>query len=193
MAGKRGPDKKPRKERPNKRALILHSAMRVFSHYGYDGASFDKIAAEAGVVKSLVIKYFGTKENLANLCIHQFVEMFAHKLDLIDKQKNTYPQHVEKVAAAFKRYRSELRFLVGLTVTPAHKNLSDSVWRDLFASKRNYLTPFENQVDAELLPDLLYTMTSLHFNYVLTGNEEWYDHARQTLVNQFLKSEASQA
>ena len=52
-----------------KRAAILDVAKRLFSQYGFDGASMDQIAAEAGVSKLTVYSHFGDKESLFSAAI----------------------------------------------------------------------------------------------------------------------------
>ena len=47
-----------------KRAAILAAATRMFTTQGYEGASMDQIAAEAGVSKLTVYSHFGDKEAL---------------------------------------------------------------------------------------------------------------------------------
>jgi TetR/AcrR family transcriptional regulator, mexJK operon transcriptional repressor len=50
--------------RPDKQAAILEAATRVFLREGYEGASVDTIAAEAGVSKRTVYNHFGDKREL---------------------------------------------------------------------------------------------------------------------------------
>ena len=47
-----------------KRAAILEAAKRMFTQHGFDGASMDQIAAEAGVSKLTVYSHFGDKDAL---------------------------------------------------------------------------------------------------------------------------------
>ena len=47
-----------------KRAALLAAAQRLFLEHGFDGASIDKIAAEAGVAKVTVYSHFGGKDQL---------------------------------------------------------------------------------------------------------------------------------
>ena len=47
-----------------KRAAILEAAKRMFTQQGFDGASMDQIAAEAGVSKLTVYSHFGDKDAL---------------------------------------------------------------------------------------------------------------------------------
>jgi len=50
--------------RIDKREAIMTAALRVFSQQGYERASVDEIAAEAGVAKPTIYNHFGTKEQL---------------------------------------------------------------------------------------------------------------------------------
>ncbi|HEY0505506.1 MAG TPA: TetR/AcrR family transcriptional regulator [Lysobacter sp.] len=47
-----------------KRAAILEAAKRMFTQHGFDGASMDQIATEAGVSKLTVYSHFGDKDAL---------------------------------------------------------------------------------------------------------------------------------
>lgn len=189
MAG-RGPDKKPRKPRANKRDLILRCAMNVFSFYGYDGASVEKIALEAGVAKSLVIKYFDTKERLAEECVISFIEKFAYKVELIAEKESTYRQTVARVSDLFKRYQKELRFLIALSITPANAHLAEHIWSSMYSEKQDVIGKYRAQVGEELFPDLVRAMAALHFSYVIMGDEIRYDSARNVLLEKYLGSDA---
>ena len=48
----------------NARDRLLNAAIKVFSQYGFQGASLPKIGETAGVSFQLVTYYFGSKENL---------------------------------------------------------------------------------------------------------------------------------
>jgi len=50
---------------------MLDAAVRVFSRLGYDAASMDEIAEDAGISKPMVYAYLGTKEELFIACIHR--------------------------------------------------------------------------------------------------------------------------
>ncbi|HEU4424603.1 MAG TPA: TetR/AcrR family transcriptional regulator [Pilimelia sp.] len=50
---------------------MLDAAVRVFSLRGYDAASMDEIADQAGISKPMVYAYLGTKEELFIACIHR--------------------------------------------------------------------------------------------------------------------------
>jgi len=57
-----------------KRAAILEAAKRMFTRLGFDGASMDQIAAEAGVSKLTVYSHFGDKETLFGAAVKSHCE-----------------------------------------------------------------------------------------------------------------------
>lgn len=57
-----------------KRAAILDAAKRMFTEHGFDGASMDQIAAEAGVSKLTVYSHFGDKETLFSVVVKTFCD-----------------------------------------------------------------------------------------------------------------------
>lgn len=69
-SGAASPPKAPKAAGPGrpkdmgKRAAILEAAKRMFTQHGFDGASMDQIAAEAGVSKLTVYSHFGDKDAL---------------------------------------------------------------------------------------------------------------------------------
>ncbi|KAB2370585.1 TetR/AcrR family transcriptional regulator [Actinomadura montaniterrae] len=63
-AGETTRERTGRRGRVDKREAILDAALRVFSREGYERASIDMIAAEAGVAKPTIYNHLGGKENL---------------------------------------------------------------------------------------------------------------------------------
>lgn len=57
-----------------KRQDIINGALHVFSKYDYKKASTDEIAAQAGVSKSLLFHYFGSKKGL-----YMFIYSYANE------------------------------------------------------------------------------------------------------------------
>lgn len=57
-----------------KRAAILEAAKRMFTQLGFDGASMDQIASEAGVSKLTVYSHFGDKEALFGAAVKSHCE-----------------------------------------------------------------------------------------------------------------------
>ena len=57
-----------------KGSAILEAARQLFTAHGYDGASMDQIAAEAGVSKLTVYSHYGDKETLFAEVVKSFCE-----------------------------------------------------------------------------------------------------------------------
>ena len=61
------------RDKSKKRAMILEGAIDVFIRMGYELASMDKIAETAGVSKRTVYNHFGSKENLFQAIVDDFL------------------------------------------------------------------------------------------------------------------------
>ncbi len=61
------------RDKSKKRATILDGAIDVFISMGYELASMDKIAETAGVSKRTVYNHFGSKENLFQAIVDDFL------------------------------------------------------------------------------------------------------------------------
>ena len=61
------------RDKSKKRAAILDGAIDVFINMGYELASMDKIAETAGVSKRTVYNHFGSKENLFQAIVDDFL------------------------------------------------------------------------------------------------------------------------
>jgi AcrR family transcriptional regulator len=55
-----------RNETDNKRAALIHAAMKLFSERGFHGTPTAMISKEAGVSSGILFHYFSTKEDLIN-------------------------------------------------------------------------------------------------------------------------------
>lgn len=67
----------PSKLSPEKREQILNGAFQVFLSHGYQGASMDKIAAEARVSKPTIYSHFKDKEGLFSELIERVCLRFV--------------------------------------------------------------------------------------------------------------------
>lgn len=61
------------RDKSKKRTMILDGAVDVFISVGYELASMDKIAETAGVSKRTVYNHFGSKENLFQAIVDDFL------------------------------------------------------------------------------------------------------------------------
>lgn len=69
----------------NKQKKIINVAMREFVESGYEKASTNKIAAEAGISKGSLFFYFGNKKNLymflLEFSVEKYIKDFFKKID----------------------------------------------------------------------------------------------------------------
>ncbi len=85
--------------RIDKRAAILEAAYRVFARDGYERASVDEIAAEAGVAKPTIYNHFGGKEELFRRVI---VESANHANALTLATIETMPMRTNDLHSDFQ-------------------------------------------------------------------------------------------
>ena len=62
---------------------ILSAAERVFAEYGFEGASFSRIAAGANLPKSNIVYYFETKKKLYRLVVEDIFKVWREAADAI--------------------------------------------------------------------------------------------------------------
>jgi TetR/AcrR family transcriptional regulator, fatty acid metabolism regulator protein len=86
----------PRASATDKRRLILHAAVRVFSRQGFHTCRVSDIADEAGVAYGLVYHYFGSKDEVLDTL---FLERWNVMLELIREVDAQEVPVREKLAA----------------------------------------------------------------------------------------------
>jgi len=70
------------------RARLLDAAARVYARRGFDGATLDEVAAEAGFTKGAVYSHFGSKEKLLMaLSEDQRAAQLTEQLMLFDRER----------------------------------------------------------------------------------------------------------
>src|SRR3954470_8426090 len=62
------PETKSRKSAPERREEIVTAALEHFAQSGYNGASTDAIARQAGISQPYLFRLFGTKRDLFLAC-----------------------------------------------------------------------------------------------------------------------------
>ena len=116
-----------------KRAAILEAAKRLFTAHGFDGASMDQIAAEAGVSKLTVYSHFGDKESLFSAAVRaKCEEMLPSALFEADELEGSLRDQLTAIADAFFTLVTSTESLAMhrmMTVMPAD---ADNHARELF-------------------------------------------------------------
>lgn len=84
---------------PHRREAILNAALKEFSSQGYDNASTNVIAKEAGISKALMFHYVSSKQELflvvydyfANLMEKEYFELMNYdEKDIFDRLRQSY-------------------------------------------------------------------------------------------------------
>jgi AcrR family transcriptional regulator len=88
------------------RARLLEAAAGVYARRGFDGATLDEVAAEAGFTKGAVYSHFGSKENLLlALSEQQRAAQLAEQRELFDLDR----EHSARPLAGSDRWMEILR------------------------------------------------------------------------------------
>lgn len=67
--------------RADREEQIVSVAIDEFAERGYAGASMVAIAARAGISKPLIYQYFGSKDGLYLVCLHQVADALLERLE----------------------------------------------------------------------------------------------------------------
>lgn len=76
------------RHREETRARIQLAAERVFADYGYVGASFSRIAAEADLPKSNIVYYYNTKEQLYRTVVENIFNVWREAADVLTPERD---------------------------------------------------------------------------------------------------------
>jgi AcrR family transcriptional regulator len=76
-------EKRIKREKIRRSEDILAAAQKVMLEKGYNGATMDDIAAEAGLTKPTVYQYFKTKDELFVQLIEPLIQSLAVKLEAV--------------------------------------------------------------------------------------------------------------
>ncbi len=76
-------EKRIKREKLRRTVDILAAAQKVMLEKGYNGATMDDIAAEAGLTKPTVYQYFKTKDELFVQLVEPLIQSLALKLEAV--------------------------------------------------------------------------------------------------------------
>lgn len=78
----------------DKELIILESAVKIFSEKGFNAATTNEIAKEAGIAEGTIFRYFKTKKDILHKIIIRSIDLLGHKIvikpleDLIEKNNS---------------------------------------------------------------------------------------------------------
>ncbi len=77
------------------RERLLAAAARVYARSGFNGATLDEVAAEAGFTKGAVYGHFGSKENLLVALVDEYLtSQIAEQIALIDRAERSWERPI---------------------------------------------------------------------------------------------------
>lgn len=176
-----------RKPRENKREAILTAATEVFCHYGYDGATLDKVARAAGVSKALIIKYYGTLREMVTICLSRLIDGMQQRIqENAELPGQTLLGHQDFLFALFQENRAQYRMLLTFFLTPSHEEIMQSLmpaYRKLLEGK---MSTFPETESLRARKELNYALYSLLMAYLVDDDEESYRSARSKTMALYL-------
>lgn len=90
------------------RARLLEAAARVYARRGFDGATLDEVAAEAGYTKGAVYGHFGSKENLLLALWEEHLQgQVVAQLALFDRRRDTWERPLAGSASWMEQLERE--------------------------------------------------------------------------------------
>lgn len=155
----------------NKQTTIINASLSCFGRYGYDKASINDIAVEAGISKASVFQYFGSKKQLyaylldyaGKTILESFrQEDFNEDTDLFDRVLAS--SFMEAKILEKNPYLSQ--FIVKAwteTADEVHDTLAEfrkktSIFRKDFVLQKSDMKKFKNPNDAEAVSQILMLM-----------------------------------
>ncbi len=77
------------------RERLIAAAARVYARAGFNGATLDEVAAEAGFTKGAVYGHFGSKENLLVALVDEYLAtQIAEQIALIDRAERGWARPI---------------------------------------------------------------------------------------------------
>jgi AcrR family transcriptional regulator len=102
----------PRVKTQEKELAILEAASRVFASRPFHEVLIDTIAADAGIGKGTIYRYFETKEELYFATVLHVVEALARELETRVRSETSAIKRLESIAALILNRFWERRYLL---------------------------------------------------------------------------------
>jgi len=158
------------------KALIISSAIELFSKKGYASTSMDELAKLSGLNKAMVFYYFKNKKGLYEAVMTQVLEEIQHKIVEENKKYSNPTEELESFIRTYAKYACTHSYLPSLLL----KELSDSgavlppkilfgAMRELFSLFSDILKRGEEQCYFHnAIPMMLYFMVIGTLNLMIT-------------------------
>src|SRR5215470_16288496 len=97
----RPPTRARRLDHAQRRAMLLHHAIRVFARRGIGGARHAEIARKAKVAVPTVFFYFPTRKALVNAVLEEVARFFTEMTDTVHGKRGPAPELILEHMRAF--------------------------------------------------------------------------------------------
>lgn len=182
-----------------KQNTIINAALKVFGRNGYKKTSVNDIAEAAGISKSMVFHYFGSKKDLyfflinfcGNLIVGEVQAKFDPSItDFFDRIIHTSRIEME----ATKRYPATMSFLTSFYLEECEEVKADiqailaqgEGMRNQIAFDGTDYSKFKEGVDVALVMKMLMWITDGFVNSTRNIEELDYDRACQEIFDCFM-------
>ncbi len=91
---------------------ILDAASGLFAQYGVNGVSIRKIAAEAGINHALIIRYFGSKDQLVTAILRRELSALKNTYSVIPEQPSNPFKNLRGLLLTFLKENEDLVKLI---------------------------------------------------------------------------------
>ncbi|MBC2582380.1 TetR/AcrR family transcriptional regulator [Clostridium sp. DJ247] len=147
--------------------LIFESSIKIFSMYGYNGATMDTIAADAGVAKGTLYYHFKSKEEIFNYIIKEGM------LLLKDRIESSIIEHEDIL--------SKIKLLCKIQLGLVHESkdffkvIMSQLWGqesrqlELRESIEKYINYIKTYLEEAIAQGVIKNGDSLHMAYTLFG------------------------
>ncbi len=131
--------------RENKKQQILQAALKVFAGKGFNGATINMIAKEAGIAKGLMYSYYESKEQLLGELLRFGMQKAASFLYEDENQKlETKKQFAASLRKMVQLFLQESDFWRLYTMLALQPDLAEEFQKEATAFLQEYLEVYMN-------------------------------------------------
>lgn len=186
----KGIPKSGKRNRDNKKDDILRAAMKIYAFYGFEGATLERMATSAGVSKSLILKLFGSKQEMVREMASVAVQDNMAKIRHIDEDPDiTLREREDQVFGLLKPDREEWCLIFGTLLVPnfqfAMRSEIEGYIEMEHQAIKNHVEELKDQ-SPDAIFSLSYALSCLRIGYVVDGKEQNYRKTATFLLDQFL-------
>ena len=154
--------------RENKKQQILQAALKVFAGYGYNGATINMIAKEAGMAKGLLYSYYPGKEKLLEeLILFGFRKAGSLIKENPSVQLKTKKEFADSLRTMIQLFQQEKDFWRLYTMLVLQPNLAEKFQKEAGGFLEQYLGVYTNYFKKKKSKDPV--AEALLFGAVLDG------------------------